>query len=550
MISGQYDLVVAGGVESMSRVPMGTSTGGTWAYGEGFRERYDGVAPNQGIGAEMIAERWGLSRTQLDDFSLASHEKAAAATDDGRFAAQITPVTVPGGTVVDTDEGIRRGGTLAALARLRPAFKPNGVIHAGNSSQISDGAAALLLTSSDKARELGLTPIARIHTAVLAANDPVIMLTAPIPATRKALDKSGLRIGEIGAFEVNEAFAPVPLAWLAETGADAKTLNVNGGAIALGHPLGGSGARLMTTLVHHMKDNGIRYGCRPCVRAAAWPTPPSSSCSDQRERKAMRILVTGGQGKVGSAAAQRLSQAGHRVTVTDIRPAGYGPQHPGTLPYLRADLTDYGAAVGVVHQARPDAVVHTAGIPDPAHDPAATVFATNTVSTFNVAEAVATLGVGRLVNLSSETAPGYVTAIRPVRADYLPVDEDHALRPQDTYALSKAMTEQICDALVHRSEVSAVSVRPSLVLAPGDYPFTIPALQSRRGAPGFNYWSYVDTADLAELLRLAVEGDTPGHEVVYAAQPDNYFGAPLAELLEEAYGAAATAAAPARRVRP
>jgi UDP-glucose 4-epimerase len=248
----------------------------------------------------------------------------------------------------------------------------------------------------------------------------------------------------------------------------------------------------------------------------------------------MRVLVTGGNGKVGSAAAQRLREAGHRVTVTDIRPPGYGPQRPGTLPYLRADLTDYGAAVGVVHQARPDVVVHTAGIPDPAHDPAAAVFATNTVATFNVAEAAATLGVPRLVNLSSETAPGFVTALRPAPADYLPVDEDHPLRPQEAYALSKAMTEQICDALTRRTDVSAVSIRPSLVLAPADYAFTIPALQSRRDS--FNYWSYVDAVDLAELIRLAAEAATPGHEVVYAAQPDNYRGAPLAELLAEAYG--------------
>jgi acetyl-CoA acyltransferase len=219
------------------------------------------VPPNQGIGAEMMAERWGLSRTQLDEFSLASHEKAAAAIDEGRFTAQITPVKLDDGTVVDTDEGVRRGSTLEALAQLKPAFKkPDGVIHAGNSSQISDGAAALLMTTSDKAREFGLTPVARVRTAVLAADDPVIMLTAPIPATRKALRKSGLRIDEIGAFEVNEAFAPVPLAWLAEIGADPKALNANGGAIALGHPLGASGARIMTTLVHHMRDNGIRYG--------------------------------------------------------------------------------------------------------------------------------------------------------------------------------------------------------------------------------------------------------------------------------------------------
>jgi acetyl-CoA acyltransferase len=263
LVSGQYDVVVAGGVESMSRVPMGASmgAGGANPSGSGLTTVFKGVPPNQGIGAEMMAERWGLSRTQLDEFSVASHEKAAAAIDEGRFAAQITPVKLEDGTVMDTDEGVRRGSTVEALAQLKPAFKkPDGVIHAGNSSQISDGAAALLMTTSDSARELGLTPVARVHTAVLAADDPVIMLTAPIPATRKALRKSGLRPDEIGVFEVNEAFAPVPLAWLAEIGADAKALNPNGGAIALGHPLGASGARIMTTLIHHMRDNGIRYG--------------------------------------------------------------------------------------------------------------------------------------------------------------------------------------------------------------------------------------------------------------------------------------------------
>ncbi len=208
----------------------------------------------------MMAERWGQSRAQLDEFSLASHAKAAAATDEGRFAGQIAPVKLEDGTVVGTDGGIRRGGTLESMAKLKPAFRPDGVIHAGNSSQISDGAAALLMTTSENAARLGLTPIARVHTAVLAANDPVIMLTAPIPATRKALDKSGLRLSDIGTFEVNEAFAPVPLAWLSDIGADPAKLNPNGGAIALGHPLGGSGARLMTTMVHHMRDNGIRYG--------------------------------------------------------------------------------------------------------------------------------------------------------------------------------------------------------------------------------------------------------------------------------------------------
>jgi acetyl-CoA acyltransferase len=170
------------------------------------------------------------------------------------------PVTAPDGTVVTQDEGIRRGGTLESLGKLKPAFKPDGVITAGNSSQISDGSAALLITTSAKAAELGLTPLVRIHTAVLAAADPVIMLTAPIPATQKALHRSGLSIDQIGVAEVNEAFAPVPLAWLAELGADPKVLNPNGGAIALGHPLGGSGARAMTTLVYRMRDNGIRYG--------------------------------------------------------------------------------------------------------------------------------------------------------------------------------------------------------------------------------------------------------------------------------------------------
>ncbi|MBE8516984.1 acetyl-CoA C-acyltransferase [Amycolatopsis sp. H6(2020)] len=259
VISGQYDVVVAGGVESMSRVPMGSTAMGQDPYGPRYLARYGGY-PNQGIGAEMIARRWGFTRTQLDEFSLGSHEKAAAAQDEGRFDAQIAPVTLQDGTVVAKDEGIRRGGTLESLAGLRTAFAEDGTITAGNSSQISDGSAALLITTSDRAAELGLRPVARVHTAVLAAADPVIMLTAPIDATAKALARSGLTIGEIGAFEVNEAFAPVPLAWLADIGADAKALNPDGGAIALGHPLGGSGARLMTTLVHHMRDNGIRYG--------------------------------------------------------------------------------------------------------------------------------------------------------------------------------------------------------------------------------------------------------------------------------------------------
>ncbi|HSR85407.1 MAG TPA: acetyl-CoA C-acyltransferase [Streptosporangiaceae bacterium] len=261
VLAGHYDVVVAGGVESMSRVPMGMSVAGKWPFGEGFRTRYKGIAPNQGLGAEMIVDRWALSRTQLDEYSLESHAKAAAAQDEGRFGAEIAPVTNPAGTKIDADEGIRRGGTLAALGALKPAFRPDGgTITAGNSSQISDGAAALLITSSEKAAELGLTPVARIHTAVVTGDDPVIMLTGPIPATARALQRSGLSIDDIGVFEVNEAFAPVPLAWLAETGADPARLNPNGGAIALGHPLGGSGARIMTTLVHHMRATGTRYG--------------------------------------------------------------------------------------------------------------------------------------------------------------------------------------------------------------------------------------------------------------------------------------------------
>ncbi|HST84220.1 MAG TPA: thiolase family protein [Kineosporiaceae bacterium] len=261
LIAGQYDVVVAGGVESMSRAPMFSSAMGQDPLGSRFLERYHQVAPNQGIGAEMIAERWQLTRTQLDEFALASHEKAATAQDAGRFDAQIVPVTTDAGDVVSKDEGIRRGSTLESLGTLKTVFKPEGgVVTAGNASQISDGSAALLMMSSDKARELGMTPIARVHTAVLAGSDPVIMLTGPIPATQKALAKSGLTIDQIGAFEVNEAFASVPLAWLLDIGADPKALNPNGGAIALGHPLGGSGARLMTTLLHHMRDNGIRYG--------------------------------------------------------------------------------------------------------------------------------------------------------------------------------------------------------------------------------------------------------------------------------------------------
>lgn len=260
VVAGHYDVVVAGGVEAMSRTPMGSSlANGGHPYPEAFRARYE-QTPNQGVGAEMVAAQWGFSRAQLDEFSLRSHEKAAAAQDSGAFKDQIVGIKDQDGNVVLEDGGIRRGGTMESMAAIKPAFKEDGVIHAGNSSQISDGSAALLVTSAEKAKELGLKPIAKVHTAVLAGADPVIMLTAPIPATQKALAKSGLSVDQIGAFEVNEAFAPVPMAWLKEIGADENKLNPNGGAIALGHPLGGSGARILTTLLYHMRDNNIQYG--------------------------------------------------------------------------------------------------------------------------------------------------------------------------------------------------------------------------------------------------------------------------------------------------
>lgn len=260
VVAGHYDVVVAGGVESMSRTPMGsTLANGGRPYSARFKSRY-ARTPNQGIGAEMMARKWGLDRTALDEFALESHDKAAAAQDSKAFDDQIVAIKDDEGNLILKDEGIRRGTTIDKMAALKPAFKEDGVIHAGNSSQISDGSAALLLMTDERAKSLGLKPIARVHTATLAGADPVMMLSAPIPATQKALRKSGLSVADIGVFEVNEAFAPVPLAWLKEIGADEKKLNPNGGAIALGHPLGGSGARIMTTLLHHMRDNGIRYG--------------------------------------------------------------------------------------------------------------------------------------------------------------------------------------------------------------------------------------------------------------------------------------------------
>ncbi|NME78138.1 thiolase family protein [Rhodococcus sp. 105337] len=259
VMSGQQDVVVAGGVEVMSRVPLGAARGTGMPYGPQALARYDGFAFNQGISAEKIAQKWGLSRTDLDEYAVLSHERAAAAQDRGAFDGQIVPVATDNGSV-SADEGIRRGSTVDKLAGLKPAFAEDGVIHAGNSSQISDGAAALLVTTPDKARELGLTPLVRYRAGAVAGADPVLMLTGPIPATEKVLGKAGVALGDVGVFEVNEAFASVPLAWLAETGADIARVNPLGGAIALGHPLGGSGAVLMTRMIHHMRDQGLRYG--------------------------------------------------------------------------------------------------------------------------------------------------------------------------------------------------------------------------------------------------------------------------------------------------
>jgi acetyl-CoA acyltransferase len=258
--SGAMDVVVAGGVEVMSRVPLGSTRAGGIPYGPRVLARYDDFSFNQGESAERIAQRWGFSRAALDEYASRSHELAAAAIDGGAFDGQIVPVTTPDGTAVRTDEGVRRGTTPETLARLKPSFAEDGVIHAGNASQISDGAAALLVTTPERAASLGLTPIVRYHTGVVAGDDPVLMLTGPIPATEKLLKRSGVALGEIGVFEVNEAFAPVPLAWLAETGADQARLNPLGGAIALGHPLGASGAVLMTRMISHMRDRGLRYG--------------------------------------------------------------------------------------------------------------------------------------------------------------------------------------------------------------------------------------------------------------------------------------------------
>ncbi|KAA0115880.1 thiolase family protein [Mycolicibacterium sp. P9-22] len=266
VLAGAYDIVIAAGVESMSRVPMGSSVlPGSDPFGLDMAARYpEGLVP-QGISAELIAAKWKLTRAQLDEFSASSHEKAAAATKAGLFDAELAPIAG-----LSSDEIIRPGTTVETLAGLRPAFyneayaarfpQINWEITPGNSSPLSDGSAAVMITSGATAKRLGLRPLARIHTTTVVGSDPLYMLTGVIPATEKVLQRAGLTLADIDLFEVNEAFAPVVLSWAADTGADLAKVNVNGGAIAIGHPLGASGARIMTTLVHAMEQRGARYG--------------------------------------------------------------------------------------------------------------------------------------------------------------------------------------------------------------------------------------------------------------------------------------------------
>ena len=274
VIAGAYDVVVAAGVEVMTTTPMGASiTPGSVPFGPKVFARYEGVGGlvPQGISAELIADKWGLSRDDLDAFGARSQQFAARARDEGRFDNEIIPVTearvdretgkvVTSDEKVTADEGIREGTTVETLANLKPAFKPDGKVTAGNSSQISDGASAALIMTEEKAAELGLTPRARFHTFALAGVDPVTMLTGPIPSTEKVLERSGLSIDDIDLFEVNEAFASVVLAWEKELHPDMDKVNVNGGAIALGHPLGCSGTKLLATLVNELERTGGRYG--------------------------------------------------------------------------------------------------------------------------------------------------------------------------------------------------------------------------------------------------------------------------------------------------
>lgn len=271
VMSGTQDVVIASGVESMTRVPMFTPSelprkAGLGEYtSPGMQERYPGVQFSQFTGAEMIARKYGLSKLQLDEFSLESHRRAAAATREGRFAREIIPVEarhddgVGTGETHDTDEGIRFDATLEGIAGVK-LLQEGGVITAANASQICDGATGVMVVSERALKVHGLTPLARVHHMSVLGHDPVIMLEAPIPATEAALRKAGLKIQDIDAYEVNEAFAPVPLAWLQVLGADLARLNINGGAIALGHPLGASGTKLMTTLINVLQQSGGRYG--------------------------------------------------------------------------------------------------------------------------------------------------------------------------------------------------------------------------------------------------------------------------------------------------
>jgi acetyl-CoA acetyltransferase family protein len=276
VIAGAYDIVIAGGVESMSRIPMGTARLGADVYGPSATARYaPGLVP-QGISAELVAARWKLNRETLDAFSARSHQRAAETAANGGFSNEIVPITTPDG-VFAVDESIRPSTTAEGLAALKPAFQNDAMaerfpeitwsITAGNSSQITDGAACLLIMSAEKAAALGLRPRARFHAFAVASDDPITMLSGPIPATEKALKRSGLSIDQIDHYEVNEAFASVPLAWAEHFGADQAKLNPRGGAIALGHPLGASGARLMTTMLNHLEATGGRFGLQTMCEA-------------------------------------------------------------------------------------------------------------------------------------------------------------------------------------------------------------------------------------------------------------------------------------------
>lgn len=277
IMAGSYDVVVVAGVESMSRVPMGSSRIGQDPFGPSLTARYAPGLVSQGVSAELVAARWKVSRDQLDEYAARSHRLAAEAADAGGFDAEIVPVTLADGTVIDRDESIRRGTTPEKLAALKPAFADDALLErfpeirwsitAGNSSQITDGAGALLLTSARVAEELGLTPRARFRGFSVVGDDPLAMLTAPIPATHKVLARAGIGIGDVDHYEVNEAFASVPLAWQAEFGTDPARLNPRGGAIALGHPLGASGARLTATMLGALEATGGRLGLQTMCEA-------------------------------------------------------------------------------------------------------------------------------------------------------------------------------------------------------------------------------------------------------------------------------------------